>query len=152
MIVTLSMDEARWCMLLAVERYMLRRGAADVPHDERGKKEGWTGSVLLAGMRGNAAECAVAKALNRVWNMPLWSAESHKHRKHLADVGTNIEVRTVWTRAAIAVWPKDRGRIIVGCKVLDEKYLTEVEIYGWYDMRATLPPDEWKCGGFHPYA
>jgi hypothetical protein len=49
----------------------------------------------------------------------------------LPDVGNNFEVRTVRTRDSIPFWNKDNGKIIVGTKIIDEDYYSQVEVYGW---------------------
>ena len=65
------------------------------------------------------------------WNVPWYPNELHPRRAKLPDVGTNFEVRTVRTRDSIPFWSKDNGKILVGTKILDEDYYSQVEVYGW---------------------
>ena len=63
----------------------------------------------------------------------------------MADVGQNIEVKSVRTRDEIPVFPKDLrpNWILVGARVLDRDYYSEVEVYGWMPM-VEVQRDEWK--------
>jgi hypothetical protein len=62
--------------------------------------------------------------------MPWYPNNLHPNRKDLPDVGTNVEVRSVRTQTSIPFWKKDAGKWIVGTKVIDPEYYTEIEIYG----------------------
>lgn len=102
-----------------------------------GKRFGALEHELLANIRANVAEYAVSKYYALPWTMPWYPNEEHKNRKDHPDVGSNIEVRVVRTKPAIAIWEKDinKDAVIIGCKVLDDDYFTQVEIYGWYRAR-----------------
>ena len=141
-IVKLSKDEVRVCTLLAVERWLAKFGSTDRPNYARGKEEGRLEHELTATIRANVAEWAVAKHYNQAWNVPWYPNELHHQRKLIADVGEEIEVRTIRTKDAIPIWFKDRGKIIVGTKVLDTEHYSEVEIYGYFRAVVDLK-DEW---------
>ena len=132
MIVKLSQSEVRVCTSLGVERWLTKFGSEDRPNYAEGKKAGRLEPELMANIRANVSEWAVAKQYNLSWNVPWYPNELHGRRKDIPDVG-NFEVRTVRTQNAIPFWQKDAGRIVFGTKILDEEYFSEVEVYGWFE-------------------
>lgn len=130
MIITLGQDEVRVCTMLATERWLTKFNSVDKPNYAAGKVAGLLEHELLASVRANVSEWAVAKAYNQSWNLPWYPNELHPQRKDIADVGRIGEVRTVRTRDAIPFWKKDFGKIIIGTKILDEDYYTKVNVYG----------------------
>lgn len=132
MIVNLSKDEVRVCTMLAVERWLTKFGSVDRPNYAEGKKAGKLEPEINANIRANVAEWAVAKHYQLQWSVPWYPNELHPQRKNLPDVGTKFEVRTVRTQDSIPFWDKDIGKTIVGVKVLDEEYYSQVEIYGLF--------------------
>ena len=131
MIVELTKDEVRICTSLAVERWLTKFESEDKPNYAEGKKAGWLEPELLANVRANVSEWAVAKHYDLSWSVPWYPNELHNRRKNIPDVG-QFEVRTIRTRAAIPFWQKDTGRIIYGTKILDEDYYSKVEIFGCF--------------------
>jgi hypothetical protein len=127
----LTKDELRMCTDIAVNRWLVKFGSTDRPNYAQGKKDGRLEHELTANVRTIVAEYAVAKLTNKPFNLPWYPNEMHPHRKDLPDVGGNMEVRTVRTYDEVPIWRKDSGKAIVGCKVTDDEYFTEVEIYGW---------------------
>lgn len=132
MIVKLSQSEVRVCTTLGVERWLTKFGSEDRPNYAEGKRNGRLEPELMANIRANVSEWAVAKQYNLSWNVPWYPNELHGRRKDIPDVG-NFEVRTVRTQNAIPFWQKDTGRIVFGTKILDEEYFSEVEVYGWFE-------------------
>lgn len=132
MIVKLSQSEVRVCTTLGVERWLTKFGSEDRPNYAEGKRNGRLEPELMANIRANVSEWAVAKQYNLSWNVPWYPNELHGRRKDIPDVG-NFEVRTVRTQSAIPFWQKDTGRIVFGTKILDEEYFSEVEVYGWFE-------------------
>jgi hypothetical protein len=132
MIVKLSQSEVRVCTSLGVERWLTKFGSEDRPNYAEGKKAGRLEPELMANIRANVSEWAVAKQYNLSWNVPWYPNELHGRRKDIPDVG-NFEVRTIRTQSAIPFWQKDAGRIVFGTKILDEEYFSEVEVYGWFE-------------------
>lgn len=130
-IVELSQAEVRVCTNLAVERWLTKFSSVDKPNYADGKRAGRLEHELLANVRANVSEWAVAKHYNLSWNLPWYPNELHPRRKDISDVGT-FEVRTIRTNPAIPFWEKDRDRIIFGTKILDEEYYSKVEVYGWF--------------------
>jgi len=130
MIVNMTQEEVRTCTLMAMQRWMEKFGSVDRPNYSAGKKEGKLEHELLANIRANICEWAVAKVYNLSWNMPWYPNDLHPKRKNLSDCGTNVEVRSVRTQDAIPFWNKDKGKWIVGTKVLDPEYYTQVEVFG----------------------
>jgi hypothetical protein len=129
-IVNLTKDEVRVCTNLAVERWLTKFGSVDRPNYAEGKKAGRLEPEINANIRANVAEWAVAKAYNLQWSVPWYPNELHPQRKDIPDVGSNLEIRTVRTQDSIPFWKKDTGKTIVGVKVLDEEYYSQVQIYG----------------------
>lgn len=130
MIVHLSKEEVRICTMLAQERWLEKFDSVDRPNYAEGKQAGRLEHELLANIRANVCEWAVAKAYNQSWNVPWYPNTLHPQRKNLSDCGSNIEVRSVRTKDSIPFWQKDEGRWIVGTKVLDTDYYTQVKVYG----------------------
>lgn len=131
MIIQLTKDEVRVCTLLAVERWLTKFGSQDRPNYAAGKRLGKLEPEINANIRANVAEWAVARAYNLQWSVPWYPNEYHKQRKNIPDVG-DVEVRTVRTQDSIPFWKKDAGRTIIGTKVLDEEYYSQVEIFGQF--------------------
>jgi hypothetical protein len=129
-IVNLTKDEVRVCTLLAVERWLTKFGSVDRPNYAEGKKAGRLEPEINANIRANVAEWAVARAYNLQWSVPWYPNELHPQRKDIPDVGSNLEIRTVRTQNSIPFWKKDSGKTIIGVKVLDEEYYSQVQIYG----------------------
>lgn len=139
--VTLSKDEVRRCSQLALERWLEKLDSKDKPSYATGSQQGYLEHDLLADMRANFAEWAVAKYYGLSWNGGFTYPNSeHNTRKEIADVGANIEVRNRRKGDGTPVWDYDlvKGQILVACEVPDIKKPTEVTILGW------LPMDE--CG------
>lgn len=141
MIINLSQEEVRVCTMLAMERWFTKFGSVDRPNYAAGKKNGLLEHELLANIRANVSEWAAAKAYNESWNVPWYPNSLHMQRKDIADVGQDIEVRTVRTRNSIPFWDKDINRTIVGTKILDEEYYTAVEVYGHFYPRYYIEDD-----------
>ena len=144
MIVTLTKEEVRACADIALNRWMMKWGSIDRPNyagDNKAKLE----PEIAANVRTIVAEYAVAKLYKQPLTFPFYPNEEHSYRKDIADVGTNIEVKSVRTRDEIPVFPKDirEGFLLVGARVLDRDYYSEVEVYGWLRME-DCQRDEWK--------
>jgi hypothetical protein len=142
LIVQLSKDEVRVCTLLANERWLAKFGSTDRPNYAQGKADGKLEHELLANVRANVCEWAVAKHYNQSWNVPWYPNALHPQRKHLPDVGKNYEVRSVRTQTSIPFWEKDKDNYIFGAKVLDVDYYSEVEVYG-YVKPTDYMEDKW---------
>lgn len=132
-IVELSKDEIRVCSMLGVERWLTTRGSGLRDSYKQGKANGSLEHQLLADVRSVTAEWAVAKHYGKTWNVPWWPRDEHNTRKDLPDVGERGEVRTVRTWDSIPYWRGDDGKLIIGCKVIDEDYYSQVEIYGTFE-------------------
>lgn len=130
MIINLTPEEVRVCTMLAMERWFTKFGSQDRPNYAKGKADGKLEHELLANIRANVCEYAVAKQYNLSWNVPWYPNEMHPKRKSLSDCGTNVEVRSVRTQDSIPFWKKDRDNWIVGTKVIDAEYYSQVEIFG----------------------
>lgn len=140
-VITMTKDEIRNCTDLAVNRWMMKFGSEDRPNYAQGKKDGKLESELIANIRTIVAEWAVAKATDMAWNVPFYPNSLHARRKDIADVGPNIEVRTVRTQSGVPIWRKDAGKVIAGARVIDEEYFTEVEVWGWVEADKVIGQD-----------
>ena len=143
MIIQLTKDEVRVCTLLAVERWLTKFGSVDRPNYAAGKRLGKLEPEINANIRANVAEWAVARTYNLQWSVPWYPNEYHKQRKNISDVG-DLEIRTVRTQDSIPFWLKDKGRTIVGVKVLDEEYYSQVEIYGSFKADDYMKDEYYK--------
>ena len=142
-IVTLSKEEVRACADAALNRWMMKWGSQDREnYQDKSKLE----PEIAANVRTIVAEYAVAKLYKKSFTFPFYPNEEHGYRKDIAEVGTNIEVKTIRTKDEIPVFPKDirPGWVLVGARVLDRDYYSEVEIYGWLQMEEIPAHNEWK--------
>ncbi len=71
MIVRLSRDEVRVCTMLATERWLAKYGSVDRPNYAEGKKNGYLEHELLANVRANVSEWAVASLTDTAWALRL---------------------------------------------------------------------------------
>jgi hypothetical protein len=137
MIVELSQEEVRVCTMLATERWLTKFDSVDRPNYAKGKAEGRLEHELLANIRANVSEWAVARAYSLSWNVPWYPNRLHPLRKNIPDVG-EYEVRTIRTATAIPFWNKDLKRRIYGTKILDDEYYSQVEVYGYFEPEEIL--------------
>lgn len=117
--------------MLATERWLTKFGSKDKPNYAKGKADGKLEHELLANVRANICEWAVAKQYNVSWNVPWYPNELHPKRKDLADLSKNIEVRSIRTQDSIPFWKKDKDKYIFGAKVIDTEYYSKVEVFGY---------------------
>ena len=87
----------------------------------------------------------MAKLYKQPFTFPFYTNEEHYFRKDFPDVMPCYEVKSVRTKDEIPVFPKDirPGVILVGARVLDRDYYSEVEVYGW------LPTEECTKDEYH---
>ena len=142
-IVNLSKEEVRACADAALNRWMMKFGSEDRPNyagDNKAKLE----PEIAANVRTIVAEYAVAKLYKKSFTFPFYPNAEHSYRKDIADVGTNIEVKSIRTKDEIPVFPKDirDGWVLVGARVIDRDYYSEVEIFGWLPME-DVQRNEW---------
>lgn len=145
MIVNLSKEEVRACADIALNRWMMKWGSIDRENYAGDNKRNLEPEIA-ANVRTIVAEYAVAKLYKKSFTFPFYPNEEHPYRKDIAEVGTNIEVKTIRTKDEIPVFPKDirEGWILVGARVLDRDYYSEVEVYGWLPMEEIPKHPEWK--------
>ena len=134
-IVNLSKEEVRACADIALNRWMMKFGSVDRPNYAGENKKNMEPEIA-ANVRSIVAEYAVAKFYKKPLTFPFYPNEEHSYRSKFADVQPNIEVKSVRTRDEVPVFPKDikNGGILVGARVTDNDYYSEVEIYGWMPM------------------
>jgi hypothetical protein len=142
--VKMTKDDVRRCANMAVELWIEKFGSEDRPNYAQGKKDGLLQHDMVSNTRTIVAEMAVAKATNNSLNYPVYENYLHPVRKHLADVGPNLEVRTVRTRGEVPVWSKDADKVIVGCYVPDDRFFSEVEVYGWVRANDVIGKEEFS--------
>ena len=144
-IVTLSKEEVRACADAALNRWMMKFGSVDRPNYAGDNKRNLEPEIA-ANVRTIVAEYAVAKLYKKSFTFPFYPNEEHGFRKDIAEVGTNIEVKSIRTKDEIPVFPKDirRDWILVGARVLDRDYYSEVEVFGWMLMDEIPDHNEWK--------
>jgi hypothetical protein len=82
-------------------------------------------------------ELAVAKATNRYWHGHVWDRAAHAKHRNAPDVGTNIEVRRVRTRDAVAVRRSDAGKIVFAARAIAPEF-TEVDVLGYVNADDAL--------------
>ena len=142
-IVNLSKDEVRACADIALNRWLMKWDSIDRPN-YAGENKAKLEPEIAANVRSIVAEYAVAKLYKKPLIFPFYPNEEHPFRKDIADVGVNIEVKSIRTKDEIPVFPKDirPGFLLVGARVLDRDYYSEVEVFGWLPMEAMR--DEWK--------
>lgn len=142
-IVEISQEEVRICTQLAVERWLTKFGSVDKPNYAKGKADGKLEHELLANVRANICEWAVAKHHNVSWNVPWYPNDLHPRRKAIPDVGSNGEVRSIRTQGAFPIWEKDRSKMIIGARVLDNDYFSRVEVFPSFFADDYMDPTHW---------
>jgi hypothetical protein len=143
-IVNLSKEEVRACADIALNRWMMKFGSIDRPN-YAGDNKRYLEPEIAANVRTIVAEYAVAKLYKQPFTFPFYTNEEHYFRKDFPDVMPCYEVKSVRTKDEIPVFPKDirAGVILVGARVLDRDYYSEVEVYGW------LPTEECTKDEYH---
>jgi len=143
-IVRLQKEEVRACADIALNRWMMKWGSVDRPN-YAGDNKKYLEPEIAANVRTIVAEYAVAKLYKKAMNFPFYPNEEHVYRKNIADVGANIEVKSIRTKDEIPVFPKDirEGWLLVGARVIDRDYYSEVEVFGWIKMEDVSKP-EWE--------
>ena len=144
-IVNLTKEEVRACADAALNRWMMKFGSEDRPNYAGDNKRNLEPEIA-ANVRTIVAEYAVAKLYKKSFTFPFYPNEEHPFRKDIAEVGTNIEVKSIRTKDEIPVFPKDirRDWILVGARVLDRDYYSQVEVFGWMLMDEITDHNEWK--------
>jgi hypothetical protein len=143
LIVTLTPEEVRVCTILGTERWLTKFGSIDKPNYAQGKADGKLEHELLANVRANVCEWAVAKHYNLSWNTPWYPNNFHPYRKRISDVSHNGEVRSVRTQTSIPLWEKDKDTIIFGTKCLDTEFFSQVQVYGYCSANDYMKPEYW---------
>jgi hypothetical protein len=138
MLITLDPWEYSWACHVGIERFTANWQKNDARHYDRNLMEDDRTAQQAAAI----CELAVAKATNRYWSGHYWPAQSHDANKHLADVGTNIEVRRVRTGQTAAVRRRqlNLGLILFAAHLPDPEFRT-VEVWGWITME-----EAWALG------
>jgi hypothetical protein len=144
-LIHLSKEEVRACADIALNRWMMKWGSIDRPN-YAGVNKAKLEPEIAANVRTIVAEYAVAKLYKLPMTFPFYPNEEHSFRKDFPDVGRNLEVKSVRTRDEIPVFPKDirEGWLLVGARVVDRDYYSEVEVFGWMKMEDVPLHDEWK--------
>lgn len=145
-IVTLEPWEYDHAATVAARRFTANWGKQDAAHYAKSRME----DDRTAQMAACVAELAVAKHTNRYWSGHVWHASEHRKYRHVADVGTNIEVRRVRDpnkNPAVRRHQLGKGLILWAAYPVAPEFRT-VEMWGW------LPYDEaWNLGtptGYDP--
>jgi hypothetical protein len=122
---------------------MMKFGSIDRPN-YAGDNKKFLEPEIAANVRTIVAEYSVAKLYKQPLVFPFYPNEEHSFRKHFPDVMPNYEVKSVRTRDAIPVFPKDieKAGLLIGARVLDRDYYSEVEVYGWIRVEEAAKP-EW---------
>lgn len=145
-IVELSKEEISQMLDAAKHRWLIKMGSKNSESYEIGLIQGRLEHDFMASWRAASTEWAVAKFLGQSWNGQITYPNSeHKRRSEMADVGTNIEVRSRRRRDGIPVGKKDilEGKILVGAEMVDPANFNEVRIFGWLEMTAVPEVSEW---------
>ncbi len=129
-IIELTPWEYEWASHVGARRFIENWGKGNAAHYDPSRME----DDRTAQVAACVCELAVAKYANRYWSGHVWTAGQHDKHKHMADVGTNIEVRRLRTRDRAAVRRKQLGKGLV--LFVAKPHMPElrfVEIYGFLD-------------------
>jgi hypothetical protein len=132
-----ELDKAKW---VSAGRNAQNEGGKDKPYYHRDLMQ----SDDVAGVASAAAECAVAKAVNRHWHAKVWPRDEHWRHVDEPDVGDNIEVRRIRESGnGLVVRKKDlhKGKVIFVAYPDPLTGFKEVEVIGW--LKAD---DAWEIG------
>jgi hypothetical protein len=130
MIIEIDPWEYEHASNIGVRRFTANWGKQNAAHYDQSRMEPDRTAQVAACL----CELAVAKHLNQYWSGHVWPGSEHHKYKHLADVGTSIEVRRVRTRNAVAARKHQvgNGLVLWAARVIDPEF-TSVELLGWID-------------------
>jgi hypothetical protein len=130
MIVTLEAWEYEHAYQVGIRRFTENWTKKDASYYDKSKMEEDRNAQPAAAI----CELAVAKHVNQYWSGHVWTKESHNLHKGKADVGTNIEVKRVRTKNAVAVRQKQvgKGLFLFAARAIEPEF-RQVEILGWID-------------------
>ena len=111
---------------VGIGRIAANWGKPNAVHYDRARMEDDRSADVAAAI----CELAVAKATNRYWHGHVWNRADHAKYRNAPDVGTNIEVRRVRTRDAVAVRRSDAGKVVFAARAIAPEF-TEVEVLGY---------------------
>ena len=143
MIIRVPRREFEAIVDVAKHRWLEKQGSTNRPNYQVGQDNGSLQHELIATIGNMIAEMVVAYAIDENWNFPVHSNRFIKERGKFGDVGHNVEVRTVRTRNEVPIWPKDAGKIVYACKIVDEAYFSEVEVYGFVSADEAMSHPEY---------
>lgn len=130
MIIQIEPWEYEHASNVGIRRFTANWGKQNAQHYDQSRMEPDRTAQIAACL----CELAVAKYLNQYWSGHVWPGSDHQKYKHLADVGTNIEVRRVRTRNAVAVRRHQVGKnLVLWAARACEPEFTSVELCGWID-------------------
>ena len=138
MIIEIDPWEYEWASHVGVKRFTANWNKQDAKHYDPTKME----SNRTAQVASALCELAVAKHTNKYWAGTAWSGADHDKEKHRPDVGTNIEVRRVRTRNAVAVRKKQvgLGLILFATRAIEPEF-RQIEIIGYINY-----DEAWNIG------
>ena len=139
-LIKLSDDDLAQAKAVGDGRNAANAGSKDKPYYDRSRME----PDDIASFAAAAAECAVARALNKKWHAKVWPAHEHWLHKNEPDVGENIEVRRLrFPHRPLAVRQKDLGqnKFLVLAYPIPETGYRFVDVIGWIDA-----DEAWRIG------
>jgi hypothetical protein len=144
-IVKLSKEEVALCADMGLHRWLMKFGSVDRPN-YAGENKRYMEPELMANVRSIVAEYAVSKLWQLPHVLPFYPNSEHSFRKDIPDVLPNLEVKNMRTRDAVPLFPKDirAGMLLVGTRVLDDDYFSQVEVYGWIPVEQCQQDDWWS--------
>jgi hypothetical protein len=147
-VITLESWEYERGFAVGIGRFTANWGKADARHYDRSKMEADRNAQAAAAL----CEIAVAKYTNKYWHGHVWHRTDHWKHRAAADVGTDIEVRRVRTRPAVAVRRSDAGRQVWAARLADDEY-TKVELLGVIDADSVIATfEDGETWGYVPLA
>jgi hypothetical protein len=128
--------------MVGIGRFVANWGYGDAAHYDRSRMEEDRNAQAAAAI----CEIAVARHTNKYWHGHVWHPSEHRQYRAIPDVGTNIEVRRVRTKQAVAVRRSDAGREVWAARTVDPEY-RKVEIIGFIRaddfIKSLKPGQDW---------
>lgn len=133
-IITLHPWEYARGFQVGIERFVANWGTNDAQHYDRARMEEDRNAQAAAAL----CEIAVARFTNQYWPGHVWHRSEHGRYRHMADVGSRIEVRRIRTGGGVPVRRTDAGREVWAARMADDEYRT-VELLGYVNADEAIP-------------
>jgi len=119
---------------IGIARFTANWNRPDAPHYDRSRMEEDRKAQAAAAL----CELAVARFTNQYFHGHIWHWSERSKYRHLADVGSDIEVRRIRTADGVPIRKTDAGKIVWAARPADAEYRT-IELLGYVPADEVIP-------------